>query len=141
MDDEEIAQLRQELGNRIKLAREQARNGRGFKQSEVGEALRRQNRAVSAWETGRAFPDVPILVWMARNYGVSVDELLGLKRPEPGGQWRQAAELAASACGDTKLAPADFLRIVEGVMNTPIDDESERRGFVKGLAAAFSSKI
>lgn len=140
MDENKDAQLRRELGSRIKLAREAARNGRGYKQSEVADALGKGDRAVSAWEAGRNFPDPPALVWMAQHFGVSVDELLGLKPASSGGQWRDAAAAVAAVCGDTRLPLRDFVRVIDRVMASDIADERERRGFINGLIAALDIK-
>jgi transcriptional regulator with XRE-family HTH domain len=140
MHDDKDTQLRRELGRRIKAAREAARNGRGYKQSDVGDALGRGDRAVSAWETGRAFPDPPSLVWMAQHFGVSVDELLGLKPSTGGGQWREAAEAVAQACGEARLPLRDFIRVIDRAMASDITDEREWRGFINGLIAAFQTR-
>ncbi len=153
MEDDNEARLRREMGERFRKARKNARNGQGFTQAEVGEALKKGDGAVSTWETGRALPDAFVLRWMAQNYGVSVDALLGLKEPEEAAPLETAPTTAApkpapeatasisSRSADTiELPMSEFVRVIERAMNSGLSDEREKRGFLIGLIAAIQSR-
>lgn len=60
------------VGNLICELREE----KGLTQSELGEKIGVTNKAISRWENGRGYPDVSILLSLANELDVSVDELL-----------------------------------------------------------------
>ena len=62
------------FGKRIKQLRKQHR----LTQSELGEMVGLTQQSITAWETGRTYPDVYTLIRLAMLYEVSVDWLLGL---------------------------------------------------------------
>lgn len=62
------------FGKRIKQLRKQHR----LTQSELGEMVGLTQQSITAWETGRTYPDVYTLIRLAVLYEVSVDWLLGL---------------------------------------------------------------
>lgn len=62
------------FGKRIKQLRKQHR----LTQSELGEMIGLTQQSITAWETGRTYPDVYTLIRLAMLYEVSVDWLLGL---------------------------------------------------------------
>lgn len=64
-----------ETANRLLQYRKQA----GFSQEELAEKIGVSRQAVSKWERSEASPDTDNLVTLAELYGVSLDELLGLK--------------------------------------------------------------
>lgn len=68
-----------ELGNRLAELRKQ----HGLSQEELADQLGVSRQAVSKWERGEASPDTDNLIELARIYGISLDELLGLKKEEP----------------------------------------------------------
>ena len=68
-----------ELGNRLAELRKQ----HGLSQEELADQLGVSRQAVSKWERGEASPDTDNLIELARIYGISLDELLGLKKDEP----------------------------------------------------------
>ncbi len=69
------------FGKRIKQLRKQHR----LTQSELGEMVGLTQQSITAWETGRTYPDVYTLIRLAMLYEVSVDWLLGLtENAEPG---------------------------------------------------------
>lgn len=53
-----------------------ARKEKGLTQREVAETLGISNRTVSAWEQGRAYPDILSLYQLAEILGVTTDEIL-----------------------------------------------------------------
>jgi transcriptional regulator with XRE-family HTH domain len=55
----------------------------GLTQAEVAEKINYSDKSVSKWESAGGVPDVFILMQLAKLYGVSLDELLGEKLPEP----------------------------------------------------------
>ncbi len=52
------------------------RKSKGLSQTELGNKLNVTNKAVSRWETGRGLPDSSILLPLAKELGVTVDEIL-----------------------------------------------------------------
>ena len=57
------------------------RKGKGLTQQELADLLGVSNKTVSRWESGGGYPDVPLLVSLARALGVEVDDLLDGGRP------------------------------------------------------------
>ena len=74
-----------EIGKKIK----ELRRAQGVTQEKLAEYLNISFQAVSRWETGLAFPDITLIPAIANFFGVSSDELLGMKGNE------DAAELEA----------------------------------------------
>ena len=71
------------LGQRIQELRKQ----HGLSQEGLGERLGVSRQAISRWEMDGAVPEVDKLIAMARLFGVSLNQLLGVEepdRPEPG---------------------------------------------------------
>jgi len=54
------------------------RTSKGVTQEDVAQNLSISNKTVSKWETGASMPDLPMVVELAKYYGVSTDTLLGL---------------------------------------------------------------
>lgn len=54
------------------------RMSKGVTQEDVAQSLSVSNKTVSKWENGASMPDLPMLVELAKYYGVSTDALLGL---------------------------------------------------------------
>ncbi len=52
------------------------RKSKGLSQAELGHKLNVTNKAVSRWETGRGLPDSSLLLPLAKELGVTVDEIL-----------------------------------------------------------------
>lgn len=67
-----------ELGNRLAELRKQ----HGLSQEELADQLGVSRQAVSKWERGEASPDTDNLIELSRIYGISLDELLGLRQAE-----------------------------------------------------------
>jgi transcriptional regulator with XRE-family HTH domain/DNA-directed RNA polymerase subunit RPC12/RpoP len=64
--------------DQIKIGRfiAERRKSAGFTQMQLAERLNITDRAVSKWETGRAMPDVSIMLSLCDILGISVNELL-----------------------------------------------------------------
>ncbi|MGN0817342.1 MAG: helix-turn-helix domain-containing protein [Candidatus Coproplasma sp.] len=56
------------------------RREKGYTQKQVADMLGISNRTLSAWEQGRAYPDVLTLPSLAKIYGVTADEILNGER-------------------------------------------------------------
>jgi len=69
-----------DLGRKICILREK----HGLKQINLANALQVSPQAVSKWEKGANYPDLPILMKIARLFDVSTDYLLGLTDKENG---------------------------------------------------------
>lgn len=54
------------------------RNARGVTQEDVAQSLSISNKTVSKWENGASTPDIPMVVELAKYYGVTTDTLFGL---------------------------------------------------------------
>ena len=70
-----------ETANRLLQYRKQV----GLSQEELAEKIGVSRQAVSKWERSEASPDTDNLIVLAELYGVSLDELLGLKGANEGG--------------------------------------------------------
>ena len=55
------------------------RAAKNLTQEDLAKALFVSQQAVSLWETGRGYPDVPILKSLAKYLGVKVDDLIGVE--------------------------------------------------------------
>lgn len=62
----------------------EARRARGITQEELAGRLGVSRQAVSNWERGETSPDTDNLIVLARLYGMSLDELLGIERDDAG---------------------------------------------------------
>ncbi|MBQ7968738.1 MAG: helix-turn-helix transcriptional regulator [Clostridia bacterium] len=54
------------------------RTSKGVTQEDVAESLSVSNKTISKWENGASTPDLPMVVELAKYYGVTTDTLLGL---------------------------------------------------------------
>ena len=61
-----------EFSERLKRYRKE----KNMTQQELADALGVSNKSISRWESSGGYPDVPLLVPLARALGVSVDDLL-----------------------------------------------------------------
>lgn len=70
------------------------RKQHGLSQEALAERLYVSRQAVSKWERGEASPDTDNLIALARLYGISLDELLGvcIKEEQQGGEQRDESE-------------------------------------------------
>ena len=61
------------------------RKARGLSTEEVGEAVGKSGKTVSAWEVGRGQPEADMLVQLCKLYGAQIDDFYDVKsyRPEP----------------------------------------------------------
>ena len=57
------------------------RRDKNLTQQELADLLGVSNKTVSRWESGGGYPDVPLLVPLARALGVTVDDLLEGRSP------------------------------------------------------------
>ena len=76
------------LGERIQALRRE----RGMSQEGLAEVLGISRQAVSKWEKGLSCPDTGNLLALAELFGVSADELAGLRQQEAAGESSSAGE-------------------------------------------------
>ena len=76
------------LGERIQALRRE----RGMSQEGLAEVLGISRQAVSKWEKGLSYPDTGNLLALAELFGVSADELAGLRQQEAAGESASAGE-------------------------------------------------
>lgn len=69
--------MEQTFGERLRGYRKAKR----LTQQELAEQIGVSDKTVSRWESGGGYPDVPVLVPLARALGVTVDDLLDEQRP------------------------------------------------------------
>ena len=84
------------LGQRIQELRKQ----NNLSQEALGEKLGVSRQAISRWEMDGAVPEVDKLIAMSKLFGISLDELLGLKAAvpdKPGLPWPQTKRMASAA--------------------------------------------
>lgn len=97
------------IGNHIATLR---RRRDDMTQTELAEQLRVTHQAVSKWERGNCLPDLQNLVDLARLFGISVDDLLGLNNGEEAIPRARSNEGNASP-DRAALSPAGELEGVE----------------------------
>lgn len=66
------------IGEKIK----ELRKAQDVTQEKLADYLNISYQAVSKWENGLALPDITLLPQLANFFGVTVDELLGVTKPE-----------------------------------------------------------
>lgn len=71
------AEAVEEFSERLKRCRKE----KGLTQQELADQLGVSNKTVSRWESGGGYPDVPLLVPLARALGVTADDLLDGEKP------------------------------------------------------------
>lgn len=69
--------MEQSFSERLKRYRKE----RNLTQQQLADALGVSNKSVSRWESGGGYPDVPLLVPLARALGVTADDLLDAEKP------------------------------------------------------------
>lgn len=69
--------MEQSFSDRLK----QYRRDKNLTQQELADMLGVSNKTVSRWESGGGYPDIPLLVPLARALGVTVDDLLDGEKP------------------------------------------------------------
>ena len=88
MDQQKIGSFLREL-----------RGEQGLTQEQLAEILGVSNRSVSRWENGRNMPDFDLLMRLARQYGVTIEEILDGER---------RAEIAAAESEEALQKVADY---------------------------------
>ena len=81
----------------------ECRKEKKLTQKQLGGRLNVTDRAVSKWETGRAFPDVNILEDLCRELEISISELLAGKRIEPEYCQKEAEKMLVDSVGEAQL--------------------------------------
>ncbi|MBQ2954187.1 MAG: helix-turn-helix transcriptional regulator [Clostridia bacterium] len=79
------------------------RRAHGLSQEDLAEQLGVSRQAVSKWERAESSPDTDNLIALAQLYGVTLDELLGLRLPPE----TPAPETAAPEAAIPEAAPAE----------------------------------
>lgn len=65
-----------QIGEKIRLLRRE----RGYTQEEMAAHLGISYQAISKWERGDGYPDIAMLPALARYFGVTLDELMGMEK-------------------------------------------------------------
>ncbi len=81
------------LGQRIQELRKQ----NNLSQEALGEKLGVSRQAISRWEMDGAVPEVDKLIAMSKLFGISLDELLGLKPSVPKLSWSRPKRMVSAA--------------------------------------------
>lgn len=76
MENRNLYELR--CGEQLALLRRQKQ----ITQEQLAQAMGVTNQAVSKWESGQSYPDITLLPKLAAYFQVTVDELLGVARPQ-----------------------------------------------------------
>lgn len=69
--------MEHDFGERLREYRKE----KSLTQQELADRLQVSNKTISRWESGGGYPDVPLLIPLARILGVTVDDLLDGERP------------------------------------------------------------
>lgn len=84
---------------------QQLRRRMGLSQERLAEEMGVSRQAISKWESGAAVPEVDKLIQLARFFGVTVDDLLGVAPAAGGEDLRAEKPEAAPAVGDPGVPP------------------------------------
>lgn len=85
------------------------RKEKGLTQSQLAEMINVSNKTISRWETGEGYPEISLLVPLAKALGVSTDYLLKDASDE-GAQTQSAAETAAESEGASSETQTESMR-------------------------------
>ena len=85
------------------------RKEKGLTQSQLAEMISVSNKTISRWETGEGYPEISLLVPLAKALGVSTDYLLKDASDE-GAQTQSAAETAAESEGASSETQTENMR-------------------------------
>ncbi len=85
------------------------RKEKGLTQSQLAEMISVSNKTISRWETGEGYPEISLLVPLAKALGVSTDYLLKDASDE-GAQTQSAAETAAESEGASSETQTESMR-------------------------------
>ena len=85
------------------------RKEKGLTQSQLAEMISVSNKTISRWETGEGYPEISLLVPLAKALGVSTDYLLKDASDE-GTQTQSAAETAAESEGASSETQTESMR-------------------------------
>ena len=97
------------------------RKEKGLTQSQLAEMISVSNKTISRWETGEGYPEISLLVPLAKALGVSTDYLLKDASDE-GAQTQSAAETAAESEGASSETQTESMR-----EEVPKQKHSERK--------------
>lgn len=67
------------------------RKEKGMTQAQLAEILNVSNKTISRWETAEGYPEITLLVPLAKALGVTVDELLAEEKAETGSTFSSSA--------------------------------------------------
>ena len=123
------------------------RMSKGVTQEDVAQSLSVSNKTISKWENGTSTPDLPMVIELAKYYGVTTDTLLGLSEDK---KQSTAEEIRALFEGLDRresvrkafetvraLVPAMF-----GTVSKYYDDADHLEdGFPSGLSQGYRSQI
>ena len=68
------------IGTGIRMQRERL----GMSQQDLAQACMVSRQTISNWETGKTLPDIQSMAYLARVFGVTVDDLVNQVAPELG---------------------------------------------------------
>ena len=85
------------------------RKEKGLTQSQLAEMISVSNKTISRWETGEGYPEISLLVPLAKALGVSTDYLLKDASDE-GAQTQSTAETAAESEGASSETQTESMR-------------------------------
>ncbi len=115
-----------DLGRKI----QELRRGQGLSQERLAEQMAVSRQAISKWESGAAIPEVDKLIQLARLFGVTVDELLGVCPPEGSPAEDQKDPPEAGQSWEDQPPPPDpeeRLRALEGMVSALMAERQRGR--------------
>lgn len=118
--------MKRYIGTHLKIARENA----NFKQVDVKEKTKINNKSLSNWEKGVALPCLEDAIVLADLYGISLDELTGHKAKMNNTLSSEEMLLITNYRRLNTKGKSDVLSIVESFSFNPIYTEKE-----KGISA------
>ena len=91
------------MNNRLFCERLSAlRKEKGMTQAQLAEILNVSNKTISRWETAEGYPEITLLVPLAKALGVTVDDLLAEEEIERGHEQGGVEDRAGDAGNGTR---------------------------------------
>ena len=123
------------------------RTSKGVTQEDVAQSLSISNKTISKWENGASMPDLPMVIELAKYYGVTTDTLLGLSEDKKQSTTEEIRSLFEGLdCRESVLKAFEAIRALiptmYGTVSKHYDDAYDKeKVFPMGMAHGYRSAI
>ena len=123
------------------------RTSKGVTQEDVAQSLSISNKTVSKWENGASTPDLPMVIELAKYYGVTTDTLLGLSEDKKQSTKEEIRSLFDGLDRRESVLKAfetirSLIPAIFGTVSRQSDDAYDNESvFPSGLSQGYRSQI